>query len=165
MHAMYYAPMLRYWQLIRILVRTNHPYLRVGRHIHVRVCVTPCRPIVPVHMARLKMTRFEEKNCTGSFLKFWLKKDQNINKIPPCMVVECVSTIMCTTVITIFLGIYSYFIYVSISIFQPHENKYIIWHHVWLTTINSTTKYTSTNHEYYPCLTCIIYSNYIDKTH
>jgi hypothetical protein len=30
------------------------------------------------------------------------------------MVVECVSTIMCTTVITIFLGIYSYFIYVSI---------------------------------------------------
>jgi hypothetical protein len=32
MYAMYYASMLRCWQLIRILIRTNHPYLRVERH-------------------------------------------------------------------------------------------------------------------------------------
>jgi hypothetical protein len=32
MYAMYYASMLRCWQLIRILVRTNYPYLRVGCH-------------------------------------------------------------------------------------------------------------------------------------
>jgi hypothetical protein len=32
MYAMYYASMIRCWQLIRILVRTNHPCLRVGRH-------------------------------------------------------------------------------------------------------------------------------------
>jgi hypothetical protein len=32
MYVMYYASMLQYWQLIRILVRTNHPCLRVGRH-------------------------------------------------------------------------------------------------------------------------------------
>jgi hypothetical protein len=30
---MYYAVMFRYWQLVRILVRTNHPYLRVRWHI------------------------------------------------------------------------------------------------------------------------------------
>jgi hypothetical protein len=29
---MYYAPMLRHWQLIRILIKTNHSCLRVGRH-------------------------------------------------------------------------------------------------------------------------------------
>jgi hypothetical protein len=32
MYAMYYVSMLRCWQLVRILVRTNHPWLRVGRH-------------------------------------------------------------------------------------------------------------------------------------
>jgi hypothetical protein len=32
MYVMYYASMIRCWQLIRILVRTNHPGLRVGRH-------------------------------------------------------------------------------------------------------------------------------------
>jgi hypothetical protein len=32
MYVMYYAPMLRCWQLIRILVKTNHPCLRVGCH-------------------------------------------------------------------------------------------------------------------------------------
>jgi hypothetical protein len=32
MYAMHYASILRYWQLVRILVRTNHPYLSVGRH-------------------------------------------------------------------------------------------------------------------------------------
>jgi hypothetical protein len=32
MYEMYYVSMLRYWQLVRILVRTNHPCLRVGRH-------------------------------------------------------------------------------------------------------------------------------------
>jgi hypothetical protein len=32
MYVMYYAPTLQCWQLIRILVRTNHPCLRVGRH-------------------------------------------------------------------------------------------------------------------------------------
>jgi hypothetical protein len=32
MYAMYYASMLCYWKLIRILVRTNHPYLRMGSH-------------------------------------------------------------------------------------------------------------------------------------
>jgi hypothetical protein len=34
MYVMYYASMLRCWQLVRILVRTNHPYLRVGRHTY-----------------------------------------------------------------------------------------------------------------------------------
>jgi hypothetical protein len=29
---MYYASMFRCWELIRILVMTNHPCLRVGRH-------------------------------------------------------------------------------------------------------------------------------------
>jgi hypothetical protein len=33
MYVMYYASMLWCWQLIRILVRTNHPCLRVGHHI------------------------------------------------------------------------------------------------------------------------------------
>jgi hypothetical protein len=32
MYVMYYVSMLRCWQLVRILVRTNHPCLRVGRH-------------------------------------------------------------------------------------------------------------------------------------
>jgi hypothetical protein len=32
MYAMYYASIFRCWQLVRTLVRTNHPYLRVGRH-------------------------------------------------------------------------------------------------------------------------------------
>jgi hypothetical protein len=32
MCVMYYASMLRCWQLIRILVRTNYPFLRVGCH-------------------------------------------------------------------------------------------------------------------------------------
>jgi hypothetical protein len=32
MHVMYYASMLRYWQLVMIVVKTNHPCLRVGRH-------------------------------------------------------------------------------------------------------------------------------------
>jgi hypothetical protein len=32
MYAMYYASMLRCWQLIRILIRTNHPCLMVGCH-------------------------------------------------------------------------------------------------------------------------------------
>jgi hypothetical protein len=32
MYAMYYAPMLWCWQLIRILIWSNHPYLRVGRY-------------------------------------------------------------------------------------------------------------------------------------
>jgi hypothetical protein len=31
MYVMYYASMLWYWQLVRILVMTNHPCLRVGR--------------------------------------------------------------------------------------------------------------------------------------
>jgi hypothetical protein len=32
MYVMYYTSMLRCWQLVRILVMTNHPYLRVGCH-------------------------------------------------------------------------------------------------------------------------------------
>jgi hypothetical protein len=32
MYAMYYASMHQCWQLIGILVRTNHPCLRVGSH-------------------------------------------------------------------------------------------------------------------------------------
>jgi hypothetical protein len=37
MYVMYYAPMLRCWQLVRILVKTNHLCLRVGHHILVGV--------------------------------------------------------------------------------------------------------------------------------
>jgi hypothetical protein len=32
MYVIYYASILHYWQLIKILVRTNHSYLRVGCH-------------------------------------------------------------------------------------------------------------------------------------
>jgi hypothetical protein len=32
MYVMYYASMLQCWQLVRILVGTNHPCLKVGRH-------------------------------------------------------------------------------------------------------------------------------------
>jgi hypothetical protein len=32
MYVMYYASMLQCWQLVMILVKTNHPCLRVGRH-------------------------------------------------------------------------------------------------------------------------------------
>jgi hypothetical protein len=32
MYAMYYASTLRCWQLVKILIRTNHPCLRVGCH-------------------------------------------------------------------------------------------------------------------------------------
>jgi hypothetical protein len=35
MYVMYYASMLQCWQLIRILVRTNHPCLRVGHNRYV----------------------------------------------------------------------------------------------------------------------------------
>jgi hypothetical protein len=36
MYAMYYASMLRCWQLIRILIMINYPCLRVGHHRDVR---------------------------------------------------------------------------------------------------------------------------------
>jgi hypothetical protein len=32
MYMMYYMSMLRCGQLVCILIKTNHPYLRVGRH-------------------------------------------------------------------------------------------------------------------------------------
>jgi hypothetical protein len=32
MYVMYYMPILWCWHLVRILVRTNHPYLRVACH-------------------------------------------------------------------------------------------------------------------------------------
>jgi hypothetical protein len=32
MYVMYYASILRCWKRVRILVRTNHPCLRVRRH-------------------------------------------------------------------------------------------------------------------------------------
>jgi hypothetical protein len=32
MYVMYYTSLLRCWQLVRILVRTDNPYLRVGCH-------------------------------------------------------------------------------------------------------------------------------------
>jgi hypothetical protein len=32
MYVMYYVSMIRCWQLVRILVRTNHPCLRVGHY-------------------------------------------------------------------------------------------------------------------------------------
>jgi hypothetical protein len=32
MYVMYYASMLQCCQLVKILIRTNHPYLSVGRH-------------------------------------------------------------------------------------------------------------------------------------
>jgi hypothetical protein len=35
MYVVYYASMLRCWQLVWILVKTNHPCLRVGHHMHV----------------------------------------------------------------------------------------------------------------------------------
>jgi hypothetical protein len=38
MYAMYYAAMLWYRQLIRTLVRTNHPCLRVGHHNMRHMC-------------------------------------------------------------------------------------------------------------------------------
>jgi hypothetical protein len=34
MYAMYYVSMLQSCELARILVRTNHPCLRVGRHTY-----------------------------------------------------------------------------------------------------------------------------------
>jgi hypothetical protein len=37
MYVMYYASMLRCWQLVWILVRTNHPCLRVGCHTNPNV--------------------------------------------------------------------------------------------------------------------------------
>jgi hypothetical protein len=39
MYVMYYVSTLRCWQLIMILVKTNHPCLRVGHHTrHARLC-------------------------------------------------------------------------------------------------------------------------------
>jgi hypothetical protein len=32
MYVLYYASMLRCWYIVRILVRTDHPYLGVGCH-------------------------------------------------------------------------------------------------------------------------------------
>jgi hypothetical protein len=32
MYVIYYVPMLQCWQLVRILVKTNHPCLMVGCH-------------------------------------------------------------------------------------------------------------------------------------
>jgi hypothetical protein len=40
MYVMYYAPMLWCWQLIRFLIKTNHPCLRVGHHSwYQRICL------------------------------------------------------------------------------------------------------------------------------
>jgi hypothetical protein len=41
MYVMYYASMIQCWQLVMIIIRTNHPYLRVGRHISSQVKPTP----------------------------------------------------------------------------------------------------------------------------
>jgi hypothetical protein len=30
----YYTSMFRCWQLVRNLIKTNHPYLRLGHHSH-----------------------------------------------------------------------------------------------------------------------------------
>jgi hypothetical protein len=43
MYVMYYASMLLCWQLIRILVKTNHPRLRVGCHTSLPVTQNPLR--------------------------------------------------------------------------------------------------------------------------
>jgi hypothetical protein len=32
MYVIYYVSMFRCWQFVRILVKTKHPWLRVGRH-------------------------------------------------------------------------------------------------------------------------------------
>jgi hypothetical protein len=46
---MYYASMLRCWELIVILVKTNHPCLRVGRHrVRVVVDASAARAILTV---------------------------------------------------------------------------------------------------------------------
>jgi hypothetical protein len=54
MYVMYYASMLRCWQLVRILVRTNHPCLRVGRHNIYR-----------------RRFHFRPQLCTFPFLFLW----------------------------------------------------------------------------------------------
>jgi hypothetical protein len=55
MYAMYYASMLQCWQLIRILVRTNHPCLRVGRHTEPRHCrLAAAAPETPVLIHHLE---------------------------------------------------------------------------------------------------------------
>jgi hypothetical protein len=45
MDAMYCASMLRCWQLVKILVRTNYPCLRVGHHSWYQSLtgIIPCR--------------------------------------------------------------------------------------------------------------------------
>jgi hypothetical protein len=35
MYVLYYESMLQCWQLVWILVRTNHPCLGVGRHMYI----------------------------------------------------------------------------------------------------------------------------------
>jgi hypothetical protein len=42
MYVMYYVTMLWCWQIVWILIRTNHPYLRVGCHIHIFRSYTSC---------------------------------------------------------------------------------------------------------------------------
>jgi hypothetical protein len=48
MYAMYYASMLQCWQLIRILVRTNHACLRVRRHTKVGLRMLPLSRLDPL---------------------------------------------------------------------------------------------------------------------
>jgi hypothetical protein len=47
---MYYAPMLRCWQLIRILAKTNHSCLRVGHHRDPLSSMLFLLAIEPLHM-------------------------------------------------------------------------------------------------------------------
>jgi hypothetical protein len=51
MYATYYASMLRYWQLVRILVRTNHSCLRVECHSWYQSLTSVIRTHVITHIS------------------------------------------------------------------------------------------------------------------
>jgi hypothetical protein len=61
MYAMHYLSMLRCWQLVRILVRTNHPCLRVGHHNGVGGNPMEARGVISVELT------IESKSLATSF--------------------------------------------------------------------------------------------------
>jgi hypothetical protein len=56
MYVMYYMPLLWWWQLVMILIKTNHPSLRVGCHNH--------RVDVPIKI--MKYLNGRDNGCIGA---------------------------------------------------------------------------------------------------
>jgi hypothetical protein len=84
MYVMYYASMLWCWQLVRVLVRTNHPCLRVGRHnqtsdfsegiqgtlwLGKRICIRNLKPIKELILREAHDSTYSIHPCSTNMYK------------------------------------------------------------------------------------------------